>query len=732
MGTLYSKALALGVSAIAASAVSGSSGCSGTKPTEIVPGALTQVQVPQDLAGIQVEVSLNGIDKFCNGYAVSNGQVELPSTLGVIAGQAGTTIRITIRGYDVSNSGDLLNCNHLQVGQTPSDPTLGPPPRVLRQATVTYVDQQTLFLPMPLSFSCYDVDCSGAGSDETCKANTCTDDTIPPGSLAAFDPSLIDGTQECFNLAECMATIQPALQVDASSCSYGVPPDIAGAAQSGNYNVRITYTDFTWTPDPATGVYAPIPANPIETEILNLDPLEGYSVTDASQPLNFTLGAGLCNLVQAATTPPVKAPATGTLTYHTITNIDVAAGCPSKSPLLPFCAGQQHNNVSSGQTPPLACGVAVPLDPTPSAIYVAMDHSGAMYGAFGSQGYATAMNLSFAFPVFRHTYVAFDFLTHLESECGASTTGYLSPLINFGLAPTVQPLVAQQLESTQPPDSLASPYGLYLQAAMQLNSGTYGALTSFAKKLAGDGGPSSGLNVEAVMFFVNRIPTSGGGDAGVDGGELEAGSNDYPEQADDCPSPDVQAALTAQAVAAKAQNVNTYFVVLNDKQNDGQTIVNWYDTVATNSNGAASVVDATSTQAQVVLGNFQSTLASIATCSYELPPGVDTMASLTFTAPPNTPQINPTPDPVSFPVSYNSGCTAATATTGSGWNIANGRILLCGSSCGQVQATIGAVAAAALEALGDGGATGDGGVPVVPNVPDVPVEVTMSCADAGP
>lgn len=747
MGSLYSKALAIGVCAIAGSAVSGGSGCTATKPTEIVPGALTQVQVPQDLAGIQVEVSLDGSDKFCNGYQVSDGTVELPSTLGVIAGQAGETIRITIRGYDVGNSADMLNCNHLGVDQVPSDPTLGPAPRVLRQATLTYVDQQELFLPMQLSFSCYDLDCSGQGTDETCKANTCQSDAIDSATLAPFDPSLVDGTGECFNPNECMAGVMPAVAVDPSTCVYTVPPSLVSTATSSGYNVRITYTDYTWTPDPSTGVYTPVPSNPIETEILNVDPLEGYAVTDSTQPLNFTLGTGLCSLVQAATTPPVKAPAKGTVTYHTISNVDVAAGCPSKSPLLPFCAAEQHDNVSSGPTPPLACDVAVPLEPTPSAVYVAMDKSGAMDGAYGPQGYATAMNLSFAFPVFKHTYVAFDFLTHDDAECGAATTGYTSPLIDFGLAAAVQPLVAQQLQGWQEPDSPTAPFDLDLQAAMQLQSGTYAAVTSFAQKVAGDASVSSGLNAQVVMFFLNRIPVFGsetdggsgeGGDAGDDGGAEEAGpveagpSGNYPQTAGDCnPSPaaTVQAALTAEAVAAKAKGVTTYFVVLNDNENNPQPVIDFYTAVANASNGGAVVVDATSSQPQVVLTNFQSTLTSIASCVYDLPNGVDTTALLSFTAPANTPVVNPTPDPVTFPVTQNNSCTAATVATGSGWNVQNGRIILCGSSCAQVQTTIGAVAAGALQSLGGGDSgtgtsSGDGGALVVP---DVPVQVTMPC-----
>src|ERR1019366_3256542 len=93
------RALVLGVVAIAASGVAGDLGCSSTKPTEIVPGALTQVQVPRDLAAIKLIVLANGAQRFCQGYQVSNGEVELPSTLGVIGGSSSTTLRVSLYGH---------------------------------------------------------------------------------------------------------------------------------------------------------------------------------------------------------------------------------------------------------------------------------------------------------------------------------------------------------------------------------------------------------------------------------------------------------------------------------------------------------------------------------------------------------------------------------------------------------------------------------------------------------
>jgi hypothetical protein len=193
----------------------------------------------------------------------------------------------------------------------------------------------------------------------------------------------------------------------------------------------------------------------------------------------------------------------------------------------------------------------------------------------------------------------------------------------------------------------------------------------------------------------------------------------------------VQATLAAEAQAALAHNINTYFVVLNDTQQQSSSVLSFYNGVASASAGAASVIDATSADPALVVGQFASTLTSLAACLYALPAGVDTTAQLTFTVPANTPILNPTSDPVAFPIAQSPTCTAATSATGSGWNIDNGRIRLCGTSCQQIEQTLTAVAAAALQSFaGDagGGLPADAGVPVVPAVP---VEVTMPCAATG-
>jgi hypothetical protein len=763
MRGLNTKALAIGIAAIAAAGASGGSGCTSKKPTEIVPGALTQIQVPKDLAGIQVEVSLEGNDKFCQGYQVANGAVELPSTLGVVSGASGETLRITLRGYDVSNSQDMNNCNHLQVDDQSANSQNGPAPRVLRQSIVSYVDQQTLFLPMPLSFACYDVDCSGGTGNQTCKGGSCVDGTVPPGTLSAFDPALVDGTQDCFDPTKCMSASAStqAVVVDPAHCIYTLP---AAATQNGatpSYNVQITYDTQTWQKDPATGVYGVVAGTPIETEILSVDPDEGYTIPDANNPEQFQLAGGsaspvtgLCALVQAATTPSKAAPASGTLSFNSITDVNVAAGCPSKSPLLPFCAAQQHNNVSNGTAPAVACNVPIEVKPTPSALYVVSDDSGSMGSAFSSTGYATTMALSFAFPVFDRTYVAFSFLDNKPAECPSSSpssTKYESPTVPFGLANSVQGQVAGLLKNWTTPDTPGAANGLYLTAAMQPGKGAYEAVSNVAKLVAGgDGGAQAALNVGGVVFFVNRIPVApgsdggagdGGGDAGADGGVVDSGTPPgYPSSGTECTvSTDVASTMVTQINAAftGTPSMQTFFVVFNDDVGDGSNVVAFYNSVASLAHaGAVNVIDATAPNPAQVVGSFAQALAPVASCLYDLPAGIDTTAVMTFTAPAGTPDgINPGSQPKVFPVGFNSNCNAANqnASSADGWNIDNGRIRVCAGSCGNIQTTILAVASEAFAGTGDAGA--DAGIPLVdgglPPVPSIPVDMTMPCQTSG-
>jgi hypothetical protein len=688
------------------------------------------------LSAIQIEVKANGVQKYCQGFDVSTGGIVLlPSTLGVLSGAPNTTLRVTVRGYD-QHSPDVDDCGGLNVDDPGNASTPGPGPRVLRRATLTYVNQHTLFLPMQLSFSCYDN--TGCTDTQTCKAGQCVDDTIDPNTLADYDPSLLDGTQVCFSPSTCFSpqTTIDATLVDASSCTYSVPQ---GAGT--NFNVRIAYAQGSWAKDPGTGSLAYSVGAAFEDEILSQDPIEGYTL-NANTPGQFTLATGLCNLVKAAT-PPSQAPSGTPQPVPVISDVQVAPGCAPKQLLLPFCSAEQNKNVTNNP-PQVACGVSVPLTASPSAVYVLVDNSVAMDGAYGPKGYATAMTLSFADPVFKKTYIAFDFLHHLDSECAGTSGGYTIPgVADFALPPAVAGKVAPLVLVPSYPDSKGNLKPLDLGAALRLDTGAYKRVTDFVTSVSSVTKVQNPINDPSVMVFVNRIPTApgggGGGDAGAadgggDAGTTEAGAPD-PNVGLDCPPQaglDEEHSIANQVKAAGQAGVHTYFVVLANDFNNGATTLTFYQNVASDVANASfvSVIDATSTDPSAVFSSFQSTFATAVSCVYDAPPGIDTTATLTVVVPPNTPGFPPSLVPIPVPIQPASGCTLANKSSSSvnGWNIDNGHVVICGQSCLEVQAGIGQATTSALQksgALSDAGVDFDGGNL---NVQDVPVSATMPCS----
>jgi hypothetical protein len=734
-------ALMVGVGATMASAMGADLGCNAKKPTEIVPGATTQVQVPGNLAVVKLHVLANGQTAFCGSYQVGpGGQVELPGSLGVVSGAAGTKLDITLTGYDqaalTAGSQDAATCNfaQLKVGDTAS--TTGPGPRVLRESVVEYVDQRTLFLPMPLSFSCYDVDCSST-SGQACKAGKCSDTTIAPGVLVDFDPSLVDGTQDCFPKA-CMSATVPAVPVDPASCTFEFPAALTPAGNGPGLNVSVAYAHNQLVKDTATGGNVVAPGEPLEQEILNRDVDEGFTIPDASKPTQFKLADGLCALWQAA--QKTAKDVTGTNPFTVISDVQVTVACPVKEALTPFCAPDQQSNVTTQTTPPdIACGVDAPLTPTPGAIYLVVDHSVAMNHAFGSTGYAALIGETFSLPVFRKTYVAMQFLTHDDTECTSGTSKYPNPATAFGFAADVQPLLLPQLlqvPTETAGDTLANPASLDLLAALQGGTGVYAALSNLAAKHD----PANGLKslVEpTVMFFVNRTPVfAGASDGGAgEGGAGDAGSPQFGVTGNDCnpgASGSVQKAIEAKITAASS-DVHTDFIVLDN--NAHVSAVPFYDQIQSDlgsgaSGGPVDVVDATGGAAQVIQNVAQAVFNGI-TCVYDAPKGLDNTAKLQFWAPPHT--LIDAAASTPFGIPFNNQCTLANRDNAGidGWNLTGGRVVVCGHSCQGIQASIGAATLQGVASqLGDGGAEGgasigDGGV----SAADVPVTATMPCAN---
>jgi hypothetical protein len=712
----------LGLTAVSLFSASGT-GCSAKKPTELVPGVESQVVVPQDLQAVRVVVQVAGSTKFDQCYQVNqqgtNGAVELPSTLGVVSGEpSGTQVAITVEGYQ---DGSSENC---QIAGSPIMAGTGGS-QILRRSIQTFVDQRTLFVPMPLSYSCWNSDCGDQGM--SCKGNTCVDATMVDSQLVDYDPSLVDGTDVCFSPGTCFGddpeggtnrTVPPLL-LDADSCTYALPVIPGFATPPGQINVRAYFQNFQWAPG-AGGVMQPMLKSGGEQEILNEDPVEGFTVVpapaDAGAPdggsaafgTTFKLATGLCQLVHQASNPPA-APPTGAADYITISDLRVAGFCPPKIPLLPVCHGEQTNGpaLPNGETTTdLTCNVGVSLSPTQSALYLVMDHSAVMHGAFGPMGSATALALSLSDPVFKRTYAAFKFLPGQPSDCttpASMVQSFSMPDIDFELAASAQSQIATKLDDWTATDTTASPSPLDLQASLRLDAGGYAHVLSFLqnKELP---------NIAAVMFFVNRAP----------------------DLTNDCSPPlngqaTVQAAVESQILAAYngTPSLQTYFVVLDDDAHDESTAtgaLTFFDKVQADLPQAVQVIDATQSStnmqaAQTAAANFSKLVTQLGTCVYDY--------SLPATTDPSKVEVAYTlAGQAQTLIPANANCSLANQSSVDGWAVDSGRLRICGKSCNDLRNGVLASAAAALQS----------GTPDQ----DVPVTATVVCqgsapvSDAGP
>ena len=743
MRSLASWPLGLGVVVIAASAASGS-GCSAKKVTEIVPGATTQIQVPADIAAIRVDIKSNGALVTCTQYTADNGTLVLPATIGIIPkndGAAGTTtITVEVRAYDTagvqSSVGDLFGCTQTPVGAPGG-------PRVLRRSIQSFVDQRELFLPMPLSYSCFNTDCS-ADSDpsDTCKGAQCVTSTVDPTALHDFNPQLVDGTGICFDPALCFGDAVSAVAVDPAHCLFEVPE--YDAALERRQRARLL-------PDGRVGLQArPRPRSSSsskpssEQEILNVDATEGFTIPDASKPQQFQLAPGLCALYTRATTPPPP-PTTGTTTVDYLTPARRAGRERVRAqvgPLAHLREGPEHRVHHGRRRRPSTrrtCrvpGAPLTLEAGAEApLYLVMDAlegDGRRVRAAGvrdgDEPVADEPRLqaarSWASRFLDHCMGGF--APHAGREASAS-------------AAAVQPSISAKLLTPNPPDPTCDPTTspatcapIDLVAATDLTLGTYAEAAKFASGL---GEP---LNVGAVMFFVNRAPVPVGMGAG-DAGATDAGAVACPGQQVfsglECSS--VASEATALANAAKTalstDGLQTYYVVLSNdlaSMPGGDATPNSLLPDEVNAKLAGQpnmVIDATQpvAQAQNALANFASVATSLGTCVYELPPGVDKSAQMSFTIPVPAPPIT-TSAPATVPVPFNASCNAATQSADGGapdgWNIDGPHIRVCGASCQRLQASVEAVTAASLA---DAGASATSAA----STPEVAVTVTMGCAD---
>ncbi len=663
-------------------------GCGRQHATEIVPGVMSQVQVPRDLQSIRVDVWASGVQKFCQYYSVFDGTVRLPRTLGLTpAAGPSETVTVEIRGYTVdptmadqgASNGEcsgLATTSLKNPGNSPPNGSSAPTiPRVLRRSIQSYVDQSQIFLPMPLRYSCFDTDCCGTdatcatGLTQTCKGGTCVDAHTDPATLVDFDESLVFGdTSLCFSPMRCMppAASFPAVAVDANNCVYGFPvAPPPGAA--GNMNVKVFYRDMLY---PANGG-APQMLNAGEAEILDLDPQEGFTLVQGQA--QFKLAPGLCTMAKNFANPPPPSP--NEVIQREISDIQVTALCPPKTLLQPICAGETTSTMTSnlpdgGTSTDGGCNVANTLNPSPSAVYILMDDSMSMAPEFGMGPFQDVLGFSLTDPAFRNTYVAFSFFPHAMNTCPTAPTSY-APMIPFGLAASVKPMVATALNKSP----LTIEANLYLDVAMTGGmNGAYGAVTTFVQSMA-----FPTINRAAVMFLLNRHlrdPTTS------------------------C-NPSASYSTLAMSALTAPTPVYTYVVVLNPT--DPSVMVSEYDLITT-AGGTGTAKDAT-TPANGAIA-FEQIVADLGTCLYDAG-GTQLTDVIGYNDPLKGFQT----------LTRDPSCTAKTAgpgPTGVGWNLDGKQVAICGTACTQLRQALATATGAA--AMMDAG-----------TLPDVPVVDIKPC-----
>jgi hypothetical protein len=388
-----------------------SSACTADRPTGVVAGMTTQMQIPRDLKFVRVLAKSSGEIFFDRSYPVYDGSVTLPATLtfapadGIGRGQA---ITITILGYAAS---PLDN----DTGEQPVTLSAKTAPQLLRRVVLNYDEGRVAYLPVRLSYSCLGVQCTKLG--ESCSAGKCVPDAVDVTKLPTFVEGLYEATsQGCFNATMCMPTEgqiparlanMPSLDANLAAsaidrCTFMVPDkDPSGRAlrvpEGAQLNVRVIFGRANPN-DPAS-----LP----RAEILDLGP-EGYTVPDPSKPGVFRLADGLCSAAYAASPDNVT-----TEVYVMPTNVCVDGNCTplptcaAKLPAQSLCAADFAKTGPSG-TGGVACEEAA-LPPSPSVLGLLVDRRGTMHGPLTSSAFATILGLPLGGSLLRRTSVSVAF-----------------------------------------------------------------------------------------------------------------------------------------------------------------------------------------------------------------------------------------------------------------------------------------------------------------------------------
>jgi hypothetical protein len=697
-------------------------GCGGKTATEYVAGFSTQVQVPRDLQSIIIRVDVNGSNAFFHSYPVYDGKVRLPQTLGVIdvSTPEGTPITVSVYGFSVANNDPDYQAFAVGAAQPPTvggaevgcakgntgcAAANGGGARLLRASRQPYVQGQIIYLPMPIHYSCYDVDCGpkGEGTSEacrteaanqsacTCKAGQCVPPDTDPTVLPPYsDPLIYGGTNTCFRPFSdqdssgktqpgCMdIEVTPQPVGDPTQCIFALPgtpsaagaglyqnpdfppPLVAAASAGGGLNVRAVFDNLVSEVLDYEGTCPttfPPPAGQ--------KPEEGYC-TYADAPQKFRLAPGLCQQYL------------GQSRSHAITLLEASAACPPKTEFQPLCDDSiqgppQPTLIDGGQSVDGVCDAPNPLKPAKSALYVLFDKSSGMKDFFGPTGLGEVLGISLTNPVFQQTEVGLMYAPANSGDCTANPNQFALDIqpdaggvipegtVPFEFSGLAQGDMANSLlnQGTDGGGFAPGTQPWYLEAAL---AGAYTALQNISG--------ASQFNRRAVILFYDRdfnvSPTT------------------------DCPNH--QDAI-AEATAALQNGLETYAIYLAnadfpDGGVPGQPIAHGKQLAQGLTPGGTYFFDSSSqaknaaaTQTGLAVA---SVIADLGSCVYEIPYNFVPGVQLTF------PDYNAivAGQPSTATVSYATDCLADDSSAKPLYVFDNQHIRICQNTCTRLAASI--------------------------------------------
>lgn len=472
--------LLAGLSLAACLGAAWATGCTATEPTEIVAGVTTQIQVPKFLKSVQVMVFAGSRFIECSVHPVVDGVVLLPGTSSALPSEEAESVPTEPITFSIIGFRKLVEtedefCIGPSLAGEPFPDADHEDVIVVRRGRMQYLPDRIVYMPLPLRESCAEVTCENP-NEETCIGGVCSPIDIDPATVVDYQDSLIFGdSNTCFSAKKCMpeSLTIPAALVDAETCTFEITlPEGVEAPPPGHLNVRVVYKSFG-------------------SEILDLDPREGFTFPDESNPLRFQLAKNLCES-----------------NYKTgkIIALGAAPLCPTKRALQPICSGDlseiqlglKPKNIGQPDKDVAFCSVDEELRQAESALYVLMDRSQSMGEFFGDEGLQFAIETPLENPIAERTKLGFKFLPAAASDC-TGPSAYSTPDIGFDVVANVREAIGAELGNAA--NVLATDDPVLLDAALR-PEGAFAALDALQPDV------SARFNRKAILVIGNRDFTS--------------------------------------------------------------------------------------------------------------------------------------------------------------------------------------------------------------------------------